>query len=200
MSEFSDRLRALRRSRGISQRVVAGELHISQALLSHYEKGIREPGFDFVNRVCDYYNVTADDLLGRKSPETPAASFDAVPASPGALQFQQAAAFLWHLLEQTGDPELLRYGQNYFGTVIYKLSRHLLSSLGDGSDRFQVAETDYALLADADLSLTELLLLRQLRNASPLRETSFPQGQQLQAGQALLFQADSRLRQKTAAR
>ena len=44
---------------------MAAELGISQALLSHYEKGVREPGLNFVVRACDYYHVSADFMLGR---------------------------------------------------------------------------------------------------------------------------------------
>ena len=62
---FSDTMSALRRERGLSQRTAAADLHISQALLSHYENGAREPGLDFVCRACDYYGVSADFLLGR---------------------------------------------------------------------------------------------------------------------------------------
>ena len=61
---FSQILSELRRSSGLSQRKAAADLKISQALLSHYENGAREPGLNFVCRVCDYYNVTAD-YLGR---------------------------------------------------------------------------------------------------------------------------------------
>ena len=42
----------------------AQDLDISQALLSHYEKGIRECNLDFVNKAARYYGVTADFLLG----------------------------------------------------------------------------------------------------------------------------------------
>ena len=62
---FSETMSALRRERGLSQRAAAADLHISQALLSHYENGAREPGLDFVCRACDYYGVSADFLLGR---------------------------------------------------------------------------------------------------------------------------------------
>lgn len=58
-------LSELRHARGLSQREVAEALHISQPLLSHYEKGVREPGLEFVSRACDYYGVTADYMLGR---------------------------------------------------------------------------------------------------------------------------------------
>lgn len=62
---FSETMSELRRKKGASQRTAAADLGISQALLSHYENGAREPGLNFVCRVCDYYNVTADYLLGR---------------------------------------------------------------------------------------------------------------------------------------
>lgn len=62
---FAAVMSELRHARGLSQRKVAADLKISQALLSHYENGIREPGLAFVVRACDYYQVSADYLLGR---------------------------------------------------------------------------------------------------------------------------------------
>ena len=67
---FAETIGRLRRGSGQSQREAAAGLGISQALLSHYENGAREPGLDFVVRVCDYYGVTADFLLGRTSEPT----------------------------------------------------------------------------------------------------------------------------------
>lgn len=67
-SDFPRILTLLRKERGISQKEAAGQLNISQALLSHYEKGIRECGLDFVVRAADFYHVSCDYLLGR-SPE-----------------------------------------------------------------------------------------------------------------------------------
>ena len=65
-TDFSRTLSLLRQERGISQRKAAAQLGISQALLSHYENGIREPGLAFVVKACDYYHVSADYLLGIK--------------------------------------------------------------------------------------------------------------------------------------
>ena len=62
---FAETLLALRQGRNLSQRTAAADLGISQPLLSHYEKGTREPGLNFVCRACDYYGVSADYLLGR---------------------------------------------------------------------------------------------------------------------------------------
>ena len=65
MSDFSRTLALLRREKKISQRAAAGDLGVSQALLSHYENGLREPGLSFVVRAADYYGVSCDYLLGR---------------------------------------------------------------------------------------------------------------------------------------
>ncbi|MFQ7025905.1 MAG: helix-turn-helix domain-containing protein [Acutalibacteraceae bacterium] len=55
----------LRKERGLSQKKAAEELQVSQALLSHYEKGIRECGLEFVVKIANFYNVSCDYLLGR---------------------------------------------------------------------------------------------------------------------------------------
>ena len=55
----------LRKERKLSQKKAAEALGVSQALLSHYEKGIRECGLDFVTRAADFYDVSCDYLLGR---------------------------------------------------------------------------------------------------------------------------------------
>lgn len=69
-ADFPRILTLLRKERGISQKLAASKLGISQALLSHYEKGIRECGLDFLIRCSDFYNVSCDYLLGRSPDRT----------------------------------------------------------------------------------------------------------------------------------
>ena len=64
LSKFAQVLSELRKERGISQKKAALDLGISQALLSHYEKGIRECGLVFVIKCSEYYGVTTDYILG----------------------------------------------------------------------------------------------------------------------------------------
>lgn len=64
-ADFPRILTLLRKEKGISQKTAASNLGISQALLSHYEKGIRECGLDFLVRTANYYGVSCDYLLGR---------------------------------------------------------------------------------------------------------------------------------------
>lgn len=66
-TEFSRVITLLRKERGITQKKAASELGISQALLSHYERGIRECGLEFVIKTADYYGVSCDYLLGRSA-------------------------------------------------------------------------------------------------------------------------------------
>ena len=65
MKGFSTVLSSLRKEKKLNQRKAASDLGVSQALLSHYENGAREPKLEFVVKACDYYGVTADYILGR---------------------------------------------------------------------------------------------------------------------------------------
>ncbi|MEG1869634.1 MAG: helix-turn-helix transcriptional regulator [Oscillospiraceae bacterium] len=63
-TEFPRLLTLLRKEKGISQKQAAGALGVSQALLSHYEKGIRECGLNFLIQCASFYGVSCDYLLG----------------------------------------------------------------------------------------------------------------------------------------
>lgn len=64
---FGKTISYLRKEKGISQKEASEDLGISQSLLSHYEKGIRECSLEFVVKLADYYNVSCDYLLGRSA-------------------------------------------------------------------------------------------------------------------------------------
>lgn len=81
-ADFPRILTLLRKERKISQKQVAADLNISQGLLSHYEKGIRECGLDFLIRCADYFEVSCDYLLGRSPDRTGIKiSVDEIPES-----------------------------------------------------------------------------------------------------------------------
>ena len=64
---FANRITSLRKEKGLSQKEVAISLGVSQALLSHYEKGVRECGLDFVVSCADFFGVKTDYLLGKQN-------------------------------------------------------------------------------------------------------------------------------------
>lgn len=63
MSEFFNVLKKLRESRGLMQKDVANALGISPAAYSLYEKGQREPKFDFLQKIADYFGVSVEYLM-----------------------------------------------------------------------------------------------------------------------------------------
>lgn len=61
---FPKRLAELRKENGFTQKEAAERLCVSAALLSHYEKGIRECGLSFICKAAVLYDVSCDYLLG----------------------------------------------------------------------------------------------------------------------------------------
>lgn len=66
MELFSKRLRTLRMEKGMKQSELAEALHFSQGMASAYENG-REPPFDVLVQIANYFDVSADYLLGLTS-------------------------------------------------------------------------------------------------------------------------------------
>ena len=82
--DFARIITLQRKERQISQKQAAADLGISQALLSHYEKGIRECGLNFLVKIADYYNVSCDYLLGRTpEPEGKIMTIEDIPDDDG---------------------------------------------------------------------------------------------------------------------
>ena len=149
-ANFSRVLSLLRQEKGVSQRKAAAELGISQALLSHYENGIREPGLAFVARACDYYHVSADYLLGRTLSRDGAIieAEELVDASEGretlrgsimaTLQKKlivNTASVLFDLLGRTGSREAVAQAGAYLSSALYQLFRQLYRRSG-GNDSY----------------------------------------------------------------
>lgn len=61
---MKDRLKELRKEKGVSQKEVASALGISLSAYSNYEQGIREPNIEMIIAICRYYDVSSDYLLG----------------------------------------------------------------------------------------------------------------------------------------
>ncbi len=64
MSKFSDRFRLLKDESGATLKELSEKLDITVPNLSYYMKG-REPSYDILIRIADYFNVTTDWLIGR---------------------------------------------------------------------------------------------------------------------------------------
>lgn len=65
MAKFADRLRELRKCKGITQRVIAQFLDITDQSYQKYEYGTREPNHATIIKLADFFNAPIDYLLGR---------------------------------------------------------------------------------------------------------------------------------------
>lgn len=59
------RLRTLRKERKISMRELGSIIGVHESTISLYETGKRQPDYDTLNRLADYFQVSVDYLLGR---------------------------------------------------------------------------------------------------------------------------------------
>lgn len=192
--DFSRTLSLLRRERGVSQRIAAKDLGISQALLSHYENGAREPGLAFVRKACDYYRVSADFLLGRSMSRDgttiiePEELYDASAEKSNVLRGSVAATLskkllvnsldmLFDLLSRVGSREAINAAANYLGDAVYKMFRHLYRASGTQNEGFFSIPANHFLAGctDADMVYSEADYLDALsQQAKEKGKESFP--------------------------
>lgn len=161
MSDFSRTLALLRREKKISQRAAAGDLGVSQALLSHYENGLREPGLSFVVRAADYYGVSCDYLLGRSMARdgsaVPAERMEGTATETEHSQIVQAAALLLQVAESLESKQLSHEIESYFAVAIYKVYRYLYMADPAGVDAvFRAPQDRFEYLCDARMKEHEL--------------------------------------------
>ena len=106
---FGARLRDLRNKKELSQQELCSDLGISKAALSYYENGQRVPDIDILLIIADYFNVSADYLLGRTPNKTPNTSKQAVLKYTGLSE--AALEEIKYLLEING--EILKVNHNF---------------------------------------------------------------------------------------
>jgi transcriptional regulator with XRE-family HTH domain len=71
MSDFPSILKGLRKRIHISQKELADALGISRSTIAMYESGDREPSFELMETIADYFNVDMNFLYGIDGPQPP---------------------------------------------------------------------------------------------------------------------------------
>lgn len=168
--DFPRTLALLRQDKKISQRQAAQDLGVSQALLSHHENGAREPGLVFVTRACDYYEVSADYLLGRTlsrdgsmiradelydSSDERASLRGNIAATLQKKLLVNTINLLFELLGALGKREAISAAGNYIGATLYRLYRALFRRAGAKESFFSLRSGDFSAGAvDATMHLS----------------------------------------------
>ncbi len=70
MGDFQNVFKKLRLSHGYTQAELADALRISRSTIGMYETGAREPDFETLEIIADFFNVDTDYLLGRTNKTT----------------------------------------------------------------------------------------------------------------------------------
>ena len=145
-SEFSRVITLLRKEKNISQKQAAAELGISQALLSHYENGIRECGLGFLVKCADFYGVSCDYLVGRSAdrdgttlsvdeiPEPDMGGKENVMGSAGVLPvlnkklIANSLNVLFDQMARTGNRRLITAASEFLMLAVYRMFRLVYSA------------------------------------------------------------------------
>lgn len=166
-SDFPRIITFLRKERGLSQKQVANDLQISQALLSHYEKGIRECGLDFLVKTAEYYEVSCDYLLGRTVQRNLASIMpDDLPESDEITHMKgnminqinkkllnNTTSVIFDLLAQIGNKNLTNAVSNYLMSAEYQIFRTIYSAESNNSQTMFSVSDKYKNLCSASMML-----------------------------------------------
>lgn len=66
MEKLAEKLKELRIEKGLSQREVSSALGMTRNAFTNYENGYREPSLENLKKICQFFDVSADFLLGLK--------------------------------------------------------------------------------------------------------------------------------------
>lgn len=66
---FHEKIKNLRKKKGVTGEFVANAVGLSESAYRNYERGVREPNFETLSKLADFYGVTTDYLLGREPKE-----------------------------------------------------------------------------------------------------------------------------------
>ncbi len=69
MESFGTRLADLRREHNLTQNDIADRLNISAQVVSKWENDLTSPDIDTLLKLSDIFNITVDELLGKKKQE-----------------------------------------------------------------------------------------------------------------------------------
>lgn len=65
MENFGKKLKELRTEKNLTCKDVATAIGLTKNAITNYETGLREPSLTVLKELCNFYDVTADYLIGR---------------------------------------------------------------------------------------------------------------------------------------
>lgn len=116
-----EKLRELRKLNKITMKELGKKLNLAESTISLYENGYREPDYNTLLRMADYFHVSIDYLLGRDSIEqTKKTGIVKIPVYgtiPAGIPTEMIDNSFIEDYEEINE-ELLRGGNTYFGLKV----------------------------------------------------------------------------------
>lgn len=110
MGNFQNVFRQLRLSSNLTQNEMAEKIGISRSTIGMYETGAREPDFETLEKIADYFNVDTDFLLGRTSQTT------LLPETIGTYSKTQELTAVYEQLSPHNQGKVLTYSKSLLST------------------------------------------------------------------------------------
>ena len=71
MADFKDRLREIRKEKGLTQQELGDAIGLHGMSISGYERGVKKPSFEALDNLAEALNVSIDYLLGSSDTNRP---------------------------------------------------------------------------------------------------------------------------------
>lgn len=180
MATFEERLRQLRKEKGLSQKELAEALNVANTTVSIWERGLRKPEMDTLEKVRNYFEVSLAYLLGEntgeragKSSVTFAQRLKELRVESGLTQEELAeklgvtknTIFVWEKGQRFPDDEWATYNEL---SIIFDVSYGYVA--GDTDDRKELLKINEDIAAEEALRLEQeyrRTLGRMYRDLSP---------------------------------
>lgn len=130
--DFADRLKLLRNERSLKQQDIADILNVERPTIAGYETKRKQPDYEKIKILADYFNVSLDYLLGQSDIKNPYSNNEkigtAVNDDPELYEF-------WNTLKEREDLKILfKQTKDLSPNDVKKMIR-IMKAIEDEEDR-----------------------------------------------------------------
>jgi len=113
MSKFAGRLKLLRTEAGLTQQDFANIIMVKRTTIGMYEAGKREPDFETMEKIADYFNVSMGYLMGEDKETSGSYYLDEETADIAQALFDNKNLRILFDAARGSDPEDLRMAADF---------------------------------------------------------------------------------------
>ncbi len=104
---LAERLRELRKIKGLTQLQLAQQIGVSASAIGMYEQGRREPDHETLGRLCSFFHVSSDFFLGANTPAQQKDLNEIIESVREAILKQEGLMFNGILVEPADSEKII---------------------------------------------------------------------------------------------